>query len=53
MNLEVLLGVKAAGDEFGGDLVVTRGGTIFEFEAKVVGVASSQLGMVDMFGWAV
>lgn len=41
-NLEKLLGATAQGD-----LVVTRGGTILDFEAKVVGVISQSRGLFE------
>lgn len=44
VNLEGLLGIDA---EIG-DLVVTKGGSIFDFEAKVIGIVSPQRGVVDL-----
>lgn len=41
-NLEKLLGASAQGD-----LVVTRGGTILDFEAKVVGIISPRRGLFE------
>ncbi|KAI6021404.1 composite domain of metallo-dependent hydrolase [Pisolithus microcarpus] len=41
-NLEKLLGVPVQGD-----LVVTRGGTILDFESKVVGVISQSRGLFE------
>ncbi|EIW82933.1 composite domain of metallo-dependent hydrolase [Coniophora puteana RWD-64-598 SS2] len=46
-NLEQLLGV--AEDTTGGDMVVTRGGTILDFEGEIVGAFSSRRGVVDFF----
>ncbi|KAG1758088.1 hypothetical protein EDD22DRAFT_1000346 [Suillus occidentalis] len=45
-NLEKALGVQR---EMPQDLVAYRGGDIFEFEAKVVGVISETLGRTDLF----
>ncbi|KAL1701180.1 hypothetical protein EV121DRAFT_212640 [Schizophyllum commune] len=42
-NIRKLLGVKGSGD-----LVATRGGSILDFESKVVGVLSSSRGVVDL-----
>lgn len=44
VNLESLLGVEA---EIG-DLVVTKGGSVFDFEAKVIAIVSPQRGVVDL-----
>lgn len=46
VNLEKLLGVKPSGGL--GDLVATRGGTIFDPEAKVIGIISARRGLVDL-----
>ncbi|KIK33891.1 hypothetical protein CY34DRAFT_98856 [Suillus luteus UH-Slu-Lm8-n1] len=45
-NLEKALGVPR---EMPQDLVAYRGGDVFEFEAKVVGVISETLGRTDLF----
>ncbi|KAG2046505.1 hypothetical protein BDR06DRAFT_985564 [Suillus hirtellus] len=45
-NLEKALGVRR---EMPQDLVAYRGGDVFEFEAKVVGVISETLGRTDLF----
>ncbi|KAG1827620.1 uncharacterized protein BJ212DRAFT_1256353 [Suillus subaureus] len=45
-NLEKALGVQR---EMPQDLVAYRGGDVFEFEAKVVGVISETLGRTDLF----
>lgn len=45
-NLEKALGMQ---QEMPQDLVAFRGGDMFEFEAKVVGVISETLGRVDLF----
>ncbi|KAG1769723.1 hypothetical protein EV702DRAFT_1250810 [Suillus placidus] len=45
-NLEKALGVQR---EMPQDLVAYRGGDVFEFEAKVVGVLSDTLGRTDLF----
>ncbi|KAG2742359.1 hypothetical protein P692DRAFT_20879650 [Suillus brevipes Sb2] len=45
-NLERALGVQR---EMPQDLVAYRGGDVFEFEAKVVGVISETLGRTDLF----
>ncbi|KAG1832110.1 hypothetical protein EV424DRAFT_1313531 [Suillus variegatus] len=45
-NLEKALGVQR---EMPQDLVAYRGGDVFEFEAKVVGVISETLGRIDLF----
>ncbi|KAG1725689.1 uncharacterized protein EDB91DRAFT_1254630 [Suillus paluster] len=45
-NLEKALGVQR---EMPQDLVAYRGGDVFEFEAKVVGVLSETLGRTDLF----
>ena len=42
-NIRKLLGVKGSGD-----LVATKGGSILDFESKVVGVLSSSRGVVDL-----
>lgn len=47
-NLEKLLGVEGwIGDE--GDLVVYQGGGAFDMSSKVVAVASSRRGVVELF----
>ncbi|OAX43849.1 hypothetical protein K503DRAFT_765464 [Rhizopogon vinicolor AM-OR11-026] len=46
INLEKALGVQR---EMPQDLVAFRGGDVFEFEAKVVGVISETLGRTDLF----
>ncbi|KAG0707315.1 composite domain of metallo-dependent hydrolase [Suillus ampliporus] len=46
INLEKLLGVKPSGGL--GDMVVTRGGTVLDLEAKVVGIISPRRGLVDL-----
>ncbi|KAG1735265.1 uncharacterized protein EDB91DRAFT_1250481 [Suillus paluster] len=45
-NLEKALGIRR---EMPQDLVAYRGGDVFEFEAKVVGVISETLGWTDLF----
>jgi len=45
VNLEKLLGVRV--DHLHGDLVATRGGTLFDFQSKVVSLISSARGVVD------
>ncbi|KAG1742005.1 hypothetical protein EDB19DRAFT_1703499 [Suillus lakei] len=45
-NLETALGVQR---EMPQDLVAYRGGDVFDFEAKVVGVISETLGRTDLF----
>ncbi|KAL1674796.1 hypothetical protein EV122DRAFT_219970 [Schizophyllum commune] len=42
-NIRKLLGIKGSGD-----LVATKGGSILDFESKVVGVLSSSRGVVDL-----
>lgn len=44
VNVERLLGVE----EELGDLVATQGGTLLDFEAKVVGIVSARRGAVDL-----
>ena len=46
VNLEKLLGVKPSGSS--SDLVATRGGTVLDFEAKVIGIISPRRGLVDL-----
>ncbi|THU89863.1 hypothetical protein K435DRAFT_280938 [Dendrothele bispora CBS 962.96] len=46
-NLEKLLGAEGEGENT--DWVATRGGSLLEYEAKVVGVVSSRRGVVDLF----
>ncbi|KAK7470199.1 hypothetical protein VKT23_001637 [Stygiomarasmius scandens] len=48
-NLEKLLGVQEGGEGENTDWVATRGGSLLDFEAKVVGVVSSRRGVVDLF----
>ncbi|KAG1827623.1 uncharacterized protein BJ212DRAFT_1494927 [Suillus subaureus] len=45
-NLEKALGIQR---EMPQDLVAYRGGDVFEFEAKAVGVISETLGRIDLF----
>ena len=45
-NLEQLLGIKR--DEHNSDLVVTRGGSLFDMESKVIAVISPGRGVVDL-----
>ncbi|KAF9017784.1 hypothetical protein BDZ89DRAFT_1165551 [Hymenopellis radicata] len=44
-NLEQLLGISSPSD----DLVVSKAGSLLDFEAKVVGVISPRKGVVDLF----
>ncbi|KAH7888764.1 composite domain of metallo-dependent hydrolase [Phlebopus sp. FC_14] len=44
INLERLLGIKGRSSN---DLVMTRSGTIFDVEAKIVGIISSRQGIVE------
>ncbi len=44
-NLEQLLGISSSSD----DLVVSKAGSLLDFEAKVVGVISPGKGVVDLF----
>jgi hypothetical protein len=44
VNLEILLDVKKVND----DLVATRGGSLLDFEGKVVGIISPSRGVVDL-----
>lgn len=44
-NLEKLLGLKSVSS----DLVATSGGTLLDFESKVVAVVSGNRGVVDLF----
>ncbi|KIK64860.1 hypothetical protein GYMLUDRAFT_258822 [Collybiopsis luxurians FD-317 M1] len=46
-NLEKLLGLKSG--TVASNLVATTGGTLLDFESKVVGVVSSRKGVVDLF----
>jgi hypothetical protein len=46
VNLEKLLGVPPSRSS--GDLVVTRGGTLLDFEAKVIGIIAPRRGFVDL-----
>lgn len=46
-NLEKLLGLKSG--TVTSDLVATTGGTVLDFESKVVGVVSAKRGVVDLF----
>jgi hypothetical protein len=46
VNLEKLLGVKPSGGL--GDMVATRGGTVLDSEAKVIGIISPRRGIVDL-----
>ena len=46
VNVEALLGIQTSGLQ--GDLVVTRGGDLFGFSSKVVGVISPRRGVVDL-----
>ncbi|KAF5371159.1 hypothetical protein D9758_004121 [Tetrapyrgos nigripes] len=48
MNIEKLLGTDTE-DGTNTDWVATRGGSLLDFEAKVVGVVSSRRGVVDLF----
>lgn len=45
VNLEDLLGIKAENN----DLVATRGGSLLDFEGKVIGIISPGRGVVDLF----
>ncbi|KAF5371160.1 hypothetical protein D9758_004120 [Tetrapyrgos nigripes] len=47
-NIEKLLGTDTE-DGTNTDWVATRGGSLLDFEAKVVGVVSSRRGVVDLF----
>jgi len=44
-NLEKLLGVK----EHSADLVATKGGTVFDYSGKIIGIASAKRACVDIF----
>ena len=46
-NLEKLLGLKSG--TVTSDLVATTGGTVLDFESKVVGIVSAKRGVVDLF----
>ncbi|KAG1808290.1 composite domain of metallo-dependent hydrolase [Suillus subaureus] len=46
VNLEKLLGVKPSGGL--SDMVATRGGTVLDSEAKVIGIISARRGVVDL-----
>jgi len=46
VNLEKLLGVKRGHSQ--GDVVATRGGTLLEFQSRVVGLISPSRGVVDL-----
>jgi hypothetical protein len=46
VNIEKLLGVKSGHSQ--GDLVATRGGTLLDFQSRVVGLISSSRGVVDL-----
>ncbi|KAJ8582701.1 composite domain of metallo-dependent hydrolase [Rhizopogon salebrosus TDB-379] len=46
VNLEKLLGIPPSRSS--GDLVVTRGGTLLDFEAKVIGIIAPRRGFVDL-----
>ncbi|KAH9913691.1 uncharacterized protein BXZ73DRAFT_106870 [Epithele typhae] len=46
LNVETLLGVESDGLQ--GDLVATKGGDLFGFSSKVVGVISARRGLVDL-----
>jgi hypothetical protein len=46
VNIEKLLGVKSGHSH--GDLVATRGGTLLDFQSRVVGLISSSRGVVDL-----
>ncbi|KAJ7600925.1 carbohydrate esterase family 9 protein [Mycena floridula] len=46
VNLENLLGI--ASENSATDLVVTKGGEMFDFSGKVIGVLSSRRGLVDL-----
>ncbi|KAK7470198.1 hypothetical protein VKT23_001636 [Stygiomarasmius scandens] len=48
-NLERLLGVQPGEEGENTDWVATRGGSLLDLEAKVVGVVSSRRGVVDLF----
>ncbi|KAK7470191.1 hypothetical protein VKT23_001629 [Stygiomarasmius scandens] len=48
-TLERLLGVQEGGEGENTDWVATRGGSLLDFEAKVVGIVSSRRGVVDLF----
>lgn len=46
-NLEILLGL--ASGTVSSNLIATTGGTVLDFESKVVAVASAKRGVVDLF----
>ncbi|OAX43328.1 composite domain of metallo-dependent hydrolase [Rhizopogon vinicolor AM-OR11-026] len=46
VNLEKLLGVQRS--ESSSDLVVTRGGTLLDLEAKIIGIIAPRRGFVDL-----
>jgi hypothetical protein len=46
VNLKKLLGVK--GIHFQSDLVATKGGTLLDFQSRVVGLISPSCGIVDL-----
>ena len=46
VNLEKLLGVEP--DHSRNDLVATRGGTLLDFQSRVVGLISPRRGVVDL-----
>lgn len=46
VNLEKLLGIKPSGGL--SDMIATRGGTVLDSEAKVIGIISARRGLVDL-----
>ncbi len=52
INLEKALGVGARSrspERMAGDVVVYKGGSVFDLESKIVGVISAGRGVVDFF----